>query len=97
MSYNKLVYKLGKYYSHALEQADDDTFPIFEGHVSEFLDAADLADLPELVGEHVIGYTSQGVRHYLRAYFDEGTYQLTGTVMSSDDYGFSSSTHQNPD
>ena len=97
MSYNKLVYKIGRHYSQALEQVEGDAFPTFSGQLSDFLDDTDLANLPELVGEHVIGYTSQGVRHYLRAYFDEGSYQLTGTPMSSDSYGFSSSTHQSQD
>ena len=95
MSYSKLVYKIGKHYGAMLESDPENEFPQFTGYITDFLDDAERADLPELMGEYVIGYTSlQGVRHYLRVYFDDGVIEVTGTPMSNDDYTLSSDLHQ---
>ena len=67
---------------------------MLSGRITEFLSDAEAKNLSGLMGEHVIGYTAQGVQHYIRVYFDEGTYEMTGTPMSSDDYGLSSSAYQ---
>ena len=91
MSYSKLVYKIGKQYGDILGQSVRDEYPTFIGHIADLLDETEIANLPELIGEYVIGYTNlQGVRHYLRVYFDEGEFEVAGTPMSSDDYSLSS-------
>lgn len=95
MSYNTLVYRIGKRYGQALEQAPETEYPKFIGHFSELLNESEIAELPELSGEYVIGYTNdRGNRHYLRVYFDDNTYEVTGTPMSSDDYRLSTGFHQ---
>ena len=97
MSYNKLVYKLGKVYGQALEGALEGEYPAFAGYLTDLLTDAELADLPDLVDEYVIGYiNTEGIRHYLRVYFDEGAYELTGTPMTSKDYSLSIGIFQQP-
>ena len=97
MSFQTLAYKIGKRYGRALDQVSGEEFPELSGHLTDFLTDAEIDAMPELMGEHVIGYTSQGVRHFIHVYFDERTYEMTGTPMNSDDYGLFSDTHQSQD
>ena len=76
MTYPALVRAIGKRYGRELETA---AYPHFAGTISDYLDAAACAALPDLYGEYVIGYTNrQGVRHQIRVYFDDGMFEATG-------------------
>jgi hypothetical protein len=80
MGYNTLVYRIGKLYGRMLQEHPEVEYPKFAGLISDLLDDAALRALPALHGERVIAYNNgQGTDHFIRVYFDEGTFEAQGT------------------
>ncbi|MBZ0277112.1 MAG: hypothetical protein K8I60_13260, partial [Anaerolineae bacterium] len=57
-------------------------YPEISGNLSDLLDRTALNDLPPLQGEYTIAYyDNQGTNYLLHVYFEEDTYEATGTPL----------------
>jgi hypothetical protein len=93
--YGELVYRIGKRYSQERQRDPGVEFPFFAGHISDLVDPATLAALPDLQGEYVIAYKDgQGASHVIHVYFEEGTFEAEGMPLPDDTFNISADVGQ---
>lgn len=91
MSFNQLVYQLGKRYSRERANNPAVEYPAFSGELADLLDPAAAQAVSDLHGEYVIAYhdASYSAQHFIRVYIEQGIFEAQGTPGDSGAYNIS--------